>query len=161
HCPRFRPRMSPALPTSPVSTRPRAPGKPTEATFASSPTWCRTRDVSPLPALPESVAAFLVFQGESGLAASTISRRGAAVRYAHKLAGHEPPTNSEAVKATLRGIRRTVGTAPRNRKAPAISEMMHKMSRAAHLDAKGIRDRALMLLGFGGAFRRGELVALN
>ena len=123
--------------------------------------WCASRGVCALPATAESVAGFLAWQAESGLAASTIGRRGAAIRYAHKLAGFEPPTNSEAVKATLRGIRRTVGTAPRNRKAPAIAEVMHKIGRAAALDLKGLRDRALLLLGFGGAFRRSELVALN
>jgi site-specific recombinase XerD len=60
----------------------------------------------------------------------------------------------------LRGIRRAVGTAPK-RKAPAVAEIMHRMSRAAALDLKGLRDRALLLLGFGGAFRRSELAALN
>ena len=62
----------------------------------------------------------------------------------------EPPTNSECVRATLRGIRRTVGAAP-VRKAPALAEM----------SLKGLRDRALILLGFAGAFRRSELVALD
>jgi len=76
------------------------------------------------------------------------------------LAGHEPPTNSNVVKSTMRGIRRTVQL-PSKRKAPALSEIMHKMSRAAALDLKGLRDRALLLLGFSGAFRRSELVALN
>jgi integrase len=38
---------------------------------------------------------------------------------------------------------------------------MHRMARAAALDLKGLRDRALLLLGFGGAFRRSELAALN
>jgi len=124
-------------------------------------TWCTARGVCPLPASAETVAGFLAAQAEAGHAASTISRRGAAIRYAHKLAGHEPPGNSETVKATLSGIRRTIGTAPRNRKAPAVSEIMHKISRAAALDPKGLRDRALLLLGFGGAFRRSELVALD
>jgi site-specific recombinase XerD len=123
--------------------------------------WCASRGVNALPATPETVAGFLAAQAEAGLAASTISRRGAAIRYAHKLAGHEPPTNSEVVKATLRGIRRAVGTAPKGRKAPMIAEIMQRVSRAAALDLKGLRDRALLLLGFGGAFRRSELVALN
>ena len=72
--------------------------------FAGFRAWCLTRGVASLPAAPETVAGFLASEAESGLAASTISRRCAAIRYAHKLAGHEPPTNSEAVKATLRGI---------------------------------------------------------
>jgi site-specific recombinase XerD len=123
--------------------------------------WCALRGVSALPAAAEVVAGFLAAQAEAGLAASTITRRGAAIRYAHKLAGHEPPGNSEAVKATLSGIRRTVGTAPRNRKAPLLNDVMAKISRAAALDLKGLRDRALLLLGFAGAFRRSELAALN
>jgi site-specific recombinase XerD len=123
--------------------------------------WCTSRGVCPLPAAAETVAGFLAAQAAAGLAASTVTRRGAAIRYAHKLAGLEPPGNSEAVKATLSGIRRTIGTAPKNRKAPLLSEAMHRISRAAALDLKGLRDRALLLLGFGGAFRRSELAALN
>ena len=52
----------------------------------------------------------LAAEANRGAKPSTIGRRLAAIRHAHKLTGHEPPTNSEAVKATLRGIRRTAGT---------------------------------------------------
>ena len=79
--------------------------------------WCETKHVAALPASPEAVAAFLAAEANRGAKVATISRRLAAIRYAHKLAGHEPPTNVEAVKATLRGIRRTAGCAP-VRKAP-------------------------------------------
>src|SRR5215831_4218423 len=89
--------------------------------FASFQTFCHSRGVASLPATPETVAAYLASEAESGLKPSTISRRCAAIRYAHKLAGHEPPTNSEAVKATLRGIKRSVGTAPA-RKTPVLAE---------------------------------------
>jgi hypothetical protein len=58
------------------------------------------------------VAAYLAHEAESGRAASTITRRRAAIRYAHRLADFEPPTNSEHVRATVRGIRRAVGAAP-------------------------------------------------
>jgi site-specific recombinase XerD len=76
------------------------------ADFAAFQAFCHSHGVVALPALPETVAAYLASEAEAGLKPSTISRRCAAIRYAHKLAGHEPPTNSEAVKATLRGIRR-------------------------------------------------------
>jgi site-specific recombinase XerD len=122
--------------------------------------WCTSRGVRPLPATPETVASFLASDAEAGLKPSTISRRCAAIRYAHKLGGHEPPTNSEIVKATLRGIRRAIGAAPA-RKAPAVAEIMRDMAHAAPGGLKGLRDRALLLLGFGGAFRRSELVALD
>jgi integrase len=82
------------------------------------------------------------------------------IRYAHKLAGHEPPTNAESVKATVRGIRRSIGAA-KARKTPILAETMRAMAWAAPGCLKGLRDRALLLLGFAGAFRRSELVALD
>jgi len=93
----------------------------TRAAHRSVRAWCVGKDVATLPASPETVAAFLAHEAERGSAASTITRRGAAIRYAHRLADFEPPTNSEKVRATLRGIRRTVGAAPA-RKAPVLAE---------------------------------------
>jgi hypothetical protein len=78
----------------------------------------------------------------------------------HRLADLEPPTNSEHVRATLRGVRRAIGTAPA-RKAPVLAEQARAMALIAPESLKGLRDRALLLLGFAGAFRRSELVALN
>jgi len=64
------------------------------------------------------------------------------------------------VRATLRGIRRSVGTA-RSRKAPATAEKASAMARSTSSGLIGLRDRAILLLGFAGALRRSELVALN
>jgi site-specific recombinase XerC len=122
--------------------------------------WCETKRAPALPAAAQTVAAFLAAEANRGAKPSTIGRRLAAIRYAHKLAGHELPTNSEAVKATLRGIRRTAGSAPA-RKAPATADKIVAMVDKAGTDIKGLRDRALLLLGFAGAFRRSELVALD
>jgi site-specific recombinase XerD len=60
----------------------------------------------------------------------------------------------------MRGIRRTFGGA-RNKKAPAVAAKMHSMVATAPEGLAGLRDRALLLLGFAGAFRRSELVALD
>jgi len=60
----------------------------------------------------------------------------------------------------MRGIRRSLGTAPQ-KKAPATAERIISMALAAGDDMKGLRDRALLLIGFAGAFLRSELVALN
>lgn len=128
--------------------------------FAIFRRWCVQRDVSSLPAAPETVAAFLAHEADKGTRPSTIGRRCAAIRYAHRLAQHEAPTDAEAVKATVRGIRRTLGAA-RARKSPATSDLVLAMAALAGSDAKGLRDRALLLLGFAGAFRRSELVALD
>ena len=83
--------------------------------------WCHQKGVSSLPAGPETVAAFLAAETGNGIKPSTLGRRVAAIRYAHELAHLDAPTDSEAVKATLRGIRRTFGGA-KVRKAPAIAQ---------------------------------------
>jgi integrase len=74
--------------------------------------------------------------------------------------GHEPPTGSEAVKAVLRGIRRTIGSAKQG-KAPATADVLKQMLALCPDTLAGKRDRALLALGFAGAFRRSELCALE
>ena len=123
--------------------------------------WCTDHALQALPASPEAVADYLAHLADKGLKASTIGRRLAAVRYAHKLAGLATPTDSEHVKATLRGIRRVIGTAP-DQKAPATAQVVLQMVQGCRPDTlKGLRDRALLLLGFSLASRRSELVALD
>jgi integrase len=78
----------------------------------------------------------------------------------HRMAGYEPPTSSEAIKAVLAGIRRSVGASV-TRKAPATAETVRAIIGEIPSDLRGLRDRALLLLGFAGALRRSELVALN
>ena len=116
--------------------------------------WCDARGVPSLPAAPETVAAYLAAHASTSKA-STLGRRIAAIRYAHRLAGHAIPTDAEGVKATMRGIRRTYGSA-RVRKAPAVAGKMLGMVATAPDKLAGLRDRAL-----GGALRRSELVALD
>ena len=76
------------------------------------------------------------------------------------MAGHEPPTSSEGVKAVLRGIRRTIGAAKQG-KAPATADLLGQMLALCPDTMIGKRDRALLCLGFAGAFRRSELCALE
>jgi site-specific recombinase XerD len=122
--------------------------------------WCDGKGAQPMPAAPETVAAFLAAEAEAGVRPSTLGRRVAAIRYAHKLASLPVPTDAEGVKATLRGIRRSVGAA-KVRKAPALAERVRAMIAASPDTLAGKRNRALILLGFAGAFRRSELVALD
>jgi integrase len=84
----------------------------------------------------------------------------AAIRYFHRAAGHEMPTGDETVKAVLSGIRRTIGAAPVRKKA-ATSDIVLGMVGGKGASLRDLRDRAILLLGFAGAFRRSELVALN
>jgi site-specific recombinase XerD len=122
--------------------------------------YCDARGLLALPAAADTVMAFLSAEALGGAKASTLGRRVAAIRYAHKAAGHEPPTNRETVKAVMRGIRRTIGTA-KVQKAPATADLLRQMLDACPDTIRGKRDRALLALGFAGAFRRSELVALT
>jgi len=127
--------------------------------FACFQHWTSARGVNALPAMPETVAAFLAYQVAQGLRPSTIGRRVASIRYAHRLAGHPAPTEDERVRATMRGIRRTLGTVACKKLLPATAEKVISMALGTGDGLKGLRDRALLLLGFAGAFRRSELVA--
>ncbi len=122
--------------------------------------WCRAARRQVMPASPETVAEFLVAEAQRGAKASTIGRRLAAIRYAHKLAGEADPTESAQVKTTMRGIRRSLGVAA-GRKAPATVEIVAAMLTHAPKTLTGQRDCAILALGFAGAFRRAELAALN
>ena len=67
--------------------------------WADFATWAAQRGATALPAHPGLVAAYLSALAEAGLKASTIGRRAAAIAHSHKLAGYEPPTTSEGVRA--------------------------------------------------------------
>jgi site-specific recombinase XerD len=125
--------------------------------------WCQDRGLDVWPASAESVAAFLAYEADRGVKPSTIGRRCAAIRYFHSLGKNhsEPsPTADERVKAVVRGIRRTHGVAPK-RVMPATSDRIIAMAPRPDGSMVALRDRALLLLGFAGAFRRSELVELN
>ncbi|MCF8475861.1 MAG: site-specific integrase [Pseudolabrys sp.] len=122
--------------------------------------WAQQRGLDLIPASPAAVAAYLASEAERGVKASTIGRRCAAIQYVHRLGGHPNPVDDERVKAVLRGIRRTIGVTPR-RMTPATAERVIAMAPPADGSLTALRDRALLLLGFAGAFRRSELVTLD
>lgn len=122
--------------------------------------WAAARQLPALPAQPETVALFLSAEADAGRKPSTVARRVAAIRYAHRTANLEPPSNAELVKAAMRGVRRVHGVAP-TRKAPATAPTLLTLVAETPATLQGARDRALLLLGFAGAFRRSELVALR
>jgi site-specific recombinase XerD len=122
--------------------------------------WCRAHGLSALPASAAAVCGFLADQASLGKRASTLGRRLAAIRYFHRAAGYETPTGEEKVKAVLSGIRRTIGAAPVRKKA-ATSDIVLGMVGGKGRSLRELRDRAILLLGFAGAFRRSELVALD
>lgn len=123
--------------------------------------WCHARGAVPaIPSSSDSIAAFLASQAASGLRAATLNRRCAAIGYAHRAADYPDPTQSETVRRVMRGVRRQIGVAP-VQKAPATAEIIAAMISHCPSTLAGLRDRALLLLGFAGAFRRSELSGLD
>ncbi len=120
--------------------------------------WCQPYGFVPLPARPETVALYLTALADA-LKPSTLGRRLATISQVHQAAGHEAPTTAAPVRLVWAGIRRAKGTHQQG-KAPAITAEMRRMVDTLDDRLIGIRDRALLLLGFAGAFRRSELVAL-
>jgi integrase len=132
-----------------------------EADWRAFEKWCRAVKLAPLPATSHTVALYLSAEAQLGRAPATLVRRLAAIRLMHVGARHPSPHDAIEVAEVLRGIRRAWKRPP-GQKAPAVDEEVKRMVDAVKPQTvKGLRDRALLLLGFAGALRRSELVALD
>jgi integrase len=125
--------------------------------------WCSDHALEALPARPETVALYLAGMAGGGAHAVTIQRRLSSISQAHQAAGHVPsPTQDFAVRQVMRGIRRTLGVAPTGQRTPLTAGELRRLVQATPEGTlAGLRDRALLLVGHLGAFRRSELVALD
>ena len=121
--------------------------------------WCHGRGVSALPADPRTVAAYLSAHAVSH-ARATHRRRLAAIGRAHRMKGIAWMPTHPAIRDTLAGIFRRHGT-PARRAAALGTDELKRLIAACGNDLTGRRDRALLLLGFAGALRRSELVAIE
>ncbi len=111
-----------------------------------------------IPSTPEIISQYLAAHADL-LAPATLSRRVVSISRAHTSQNLPSPTNSDFVKATLRGIKRTVSTKQRQVEPVLKSNLLDMVAGLEGI--KGCRDRALLLIGFAGAFRRSELVGLQ
>ena len=112
-----------------------------------------------IPASDSVIASYLA-EHANNLSLATLVRRLAALSKAHSAKGLISPTQSELVKATMRGIKRSKGTAQTEARPLLRDDLFAILERTAD-DVKSVRDRALLLIGFAGAFRRSELARLN
>jgi site-specific recombinase XerD len=124
-------------------------------------TWCEANAFVPLPASGQAVILYGTdLTKNHGKKWNTLSRRLAAISQLHSEAGYESPTKTWAVRQFLSGLRRELGVAP-VRKRPVLVEDLKLILTQVPASLLGQRDRALLLLGFSGAFRRSELVGLD
>ena len=121
--------------------------------------WCRHRAVAALPADPSTVAAYLASLAATH-AGSSLRRRLASIGRAHRMKGLPWDASHPVLRDTLAGVRRLHGRPPRQSAAIGTAEI-RRLVATCDGGLTGLRDRALLLLGFAGALRRSELVAVQ
>lgn len=123
--------------------------------------WCGRYQLISLPAPAAVIALYLTSLAKRGLSVATIRRRCAAIARAHRQAGHLPATADPRVVTVLEGIARVHGAAPNKKTALLRDPLLDIVDRIDTSSTAGLRDRALLLVGFAVGMRRSELVALR
>lgn len=123
--------------------------------------WCEAHQVAALPALPQTVALYLTDRAAT-LKTSSLARRITTINRAHQAAGQPSPATMQnaVVSEVWKGIKRKKGIAQQGKK-PFLTPDLRRMIGELPQDLRGLRDRALLLAGFAGGFRRSELAALR
>jgi integrase len=121
--------------------------------------WCDTQGAIALPADPAVVLAFLV-DTAGQVKVSTQRRRLSAIKEMQRQGGHHLDTTSATFRDVWKGIRRTHGQPP-VKKAALMTPLLRRSLGALPDNLIGVRDRALLLLGFAGALRRTELAGVE
>ena len=123
--------------------------------------FARSTDRPHLPADPETIAEYLAALARAGRRSSTILTYLAGIAVYHRAAGFDPPPTSHGVvRVVVRGIRREIGSA-RSTKDALDRDALVTTVQAIEEDPRGLRDRALLLVGFAAALRRSEISALD
>jgi integrase len=112
-----------------------------------------------IPCDPQMIASYLADHAGK-LAVASLERRLAAITKAHDAVDLASPARAYLVRATLRGIRRRYGIRQQEAK-PLTRDDLVRVLDAIGEGTRDLRDRALLLIGFSGAFRRSEIVALD
>jgi len=123
--------------------------------------WCKAHQVDSMPATPETVALYLTDRAAT-LKTSSLARRLTTINRAHQAAGQPSPATMQnaIVSEVWKGIKRKKGTAQHGKK-PFLTPDLQRIIATLPQDLRGLRDRALLLAGFAGGFRRSELAALR
>jgi len=128
--------------------------------------WAAAHGVETRPAKPESVVMYVTHLATSGRRVATIERRLVTISQRHEAEGYDSPTRSLLVRTTMKGIRRAAADQEHTdkrggKKNPVLTEHLKDWINSLTGQPIDIRNKAIILLGFAGAFRRSELTALN
>jgi site-specific recombinase XerD len=125
-----------------------------QSDFKDFSAFCSKNGFSPIPTQPKIIALYITHLSKSSKF-STLKRRIASISVIHKLKGHYLDTRHPIIMENLHGIKRTLGSRQKAKKPILINDL--KLIIKA-IDKEKIRDKALILIGFSGGFRRSELV---
>ena len=134
--------------------------------------WCHARRTSPQPAAPTNISQYLTELAGHGAKVGTMSRRLSSIRFAHRVKNLPDPTTDARVATVWEGIRRDKGAPPEQADPlmpPELNRVLElcptirswKNNRADEPHLGGLRDRALLTIGFFGALRRSEIAAIT
>lgn len=122
--------------------------------------YCDKTGACALPALPTTVATFLMQTIGQGIKSSTVRRKVSSISAIHRLSCHDDPTKHPEVKITQRKIFRQLGTRF-DQAYPVTRQVLEKLLFACTKDLHGLRDKALLLVAYDSMRRRSELVSLR
>jgi site-specific recombinase XerD len=127
--------------------------------FSIFETWCRSAGRVALPATADTLSLFLASQLDSGLRVATAERRLQSILFAHRSVG-EKMVDAVECRRIISGARRQRKEKPAGKKALAVGDLVAVCKKLPATNA-GVRDRALLVVGFASGLRRSELAALD
>jgi integrase len=133
--------------------------------FAS---WCRRQNLDPLPPEPQIVGLYItacasgsVAVGSKPNSVSTIERRLSSLSWNFTQRGTPLDRRDRHIATVLAGIRNTHAAPPRQKEAVLPEDIIAMLETLDRGTLRGLRDRAMLLLGFAGGLRRSEIVGLD
>jgi site-specific recombinase XerD len=126
--------------------------------------FCVRNGFKNLPSDPKIVSLYLTHLSSNEMKVSTIKRRLVSIGVIHKMKGYYLDTKHPVIIENLMGIKRRKGTVQKGKKPILISDLkliIDVINKEKEPDIKKLRNKALLLIGFSGGFRRNEIVSLN
>ena len=134
-----------------------------QADFKDFSEFCIKNGLNSMPTEPKILSIYLTHLS-SNSKFSTLKRRIASISVIHKMKGHYLDTKHPIIKENLLGIKRVLGTNQKAKKPLLINNLksiINKIDELIQPEKKKFRDKALILIGFSGGFRRSELVNID
>jgi integrase len=128
--------------------------------FAS---WVRRQGLAETPPDPEAVGLYLASQVERGgaeLSVATLERRLSGIAWRYRQLGQPLEIRDRHIATVLAGIRRRHGRPPLQKAAIFADELLAMLA-TLDMHLRGLRDRAILAIGFAGGLRRSEIVGLD